>query len=132
MNTELDEAGLQAEAAAALRGAADKLDEKGWVWRQWEKREGPMCALQALRDQCGVLHEWEPGRGRRRVDWSAMATRAGLVYKRAAHELMSCIGVPTGRDHHVIPMWNDEYGRTASEVKQALRNCADRVEDGAP
>lgn len=99
---------MTAQVAADLRAAADVLERDGWVQRTWEW-EGARCAASALG---AVVYGAEDDGGDDEMN---------LRYSAAITALKARVGI-------AVTVWNDEAGRTAAEVIDALRAAADRAE----
>lgn len=96
---------------ALLERAADLLDERGWHQGDYIGPDGCLCALGAIYTAvCGQVPDLDdPLRGY----GNTMVTTAE---SRAAAELPP--GWPS------LSLWNDEPGRTKTEVQALLRRAA--------
>lgn len=88
---------MTADVAAVLDGAADLLERDGWCQRAWRNRTGQRCAQTALVDSAEGVYD-DP-------------------WVKATWVMRQWIG-------ESLTPWNDEPGRTASEVIAALRGAA--------
>ena len=150
MSTERDDI-TDAEVAGKLRGAVDLLNEKGWAYQRWYDGDA-MCALSAIRESCGVMRDSHvatrdngtPKRVmddnltmERYIDGVRRVPREGRLYERVRQALVNCLrasgdaDVPSYADPHghaLIPDWNDAEDQTGEHVKQAMSDCADRLD----
>lgn len=101
--------------ADRLDAAADYIEEHGWARGSYEEPDGRVCAIGALRIQCGLLNfdlvrldiphdEWL----RRSIELSALT-----------HALSPIVG------DRSVAEWNDRVGRDA--VLSALREAAQKT-----
>lgn len=87
-----------------LMGAADYLEEHGWLRHYFGYDGGPACALGAIHVAMGGRMPGYPGRD-------------------ADHETVNALGLP----YRGVTHWNDAPGRTETEVVTRLRAAAYRV-----
>jgi hypothetical protein len=92
-----------------LAGAANILEQKGWLQCAWEDYDGRCCLLGALA-KAGCLQSDEG-----KKHWC-----------RLKHAVAQEVGVPDegpGGHYDSLIDWNNEPGRTKEEVITALRNA---------
>jgi hypothetical protein len=106
-------------AVKDLRASADVIDRNGWAQGEYaERQEGkpvetwPVCALGAV----NVATSGHPLGG---GDWGTIQRFILTKETLSAHVGQSVID------------WNDTPGRTAEQVTEAFRACADLIEAGA-
>lgn len=119
---------LDIEAAKALRHAADIVQYRGVFKGAFIDPDEPpetaaVCAWGALRLATGIeAIDHDDAHDRtylRPIDhplWTSM------VYQTARDALTNVI------DHFAIPPWNDQPGRTSTEVISAMRQAADLLD----
>jgi hypothetical protein len=95
-----DERRIISPVAKILLTAADFIEARGWCQGTMEDAQGRICPRQAI-------YYAEPGDRKKRHDASLMVARhLGLYF-------------PSG-----LMVWNDEPGRTKTEVVSSLRAAA--------
>jgi hypothetical protein len=94
------------EVGRLLLQAARIIRERGWCQHATCDEDGRVCVLGAIYNVREPNHEYVPGR------W--LDDRCNAAERRMAK-------VITSDD---IPTWNDEAGRTAAEVIEALEKAA--------
>ena len=107
------------KTSEVLYAAADNLEENGWTrWLRGMNLEGPHCLMGAIGHaiQADTFVSSADGVTRYSYD-TVLKTPAATAF--AEH-----IGIDLGLLPDPLFGWNDESGRTATDVVEALRACA--------
>lgn len=86
-----------------LNQAADLIEDEGWTQYKWKSRTGERCIMGAIRDVAGVPE--------------LAAIPDGSIGAEARNAIARYLWYPPS-------IWNDQLGRTAEEVVEALRSAA--------